>query len=176
MSSLLAEPRWPPLPEHAEVAPCIVNNSAETMKLRRRSITTAQGCGPEAAAAALACGHKKAGGVPLVPGRRNFDEYFFLEDSLYTSQRETIGPHRPLPRLRPNSGVPEFGCFIDWPKSETPTSAGGTGRGKTIMKSVSRRPLPNPPPQAGEGADRTFRSPGFHFAEIRLAPVCRTTA
>jgi hypothetical protein len=28
-------------------------------------------------------------------------------------------PHRPLPRLQPNSGSPEFGRFINWPKSET---------------------------------------------------------
>src|SRR6266851_3634434 len=26
---------------------------------------------------------------------------------------------RSLPRLQPNSGLPEFGRFIDWPKSET---------------------------------------------------------
>src|SRR5439155_21663708 len=34
------------------------------------------------------------------------------------ARRTTTAPHRPLGRVRPNSGLPEFGHFINWPTSE----------------------------------------------------------
>src|SRR5262245_18719131 len=36
---------------------------------------------------------------------------------------------RPLPRLQPNSGLPEFGHLLTGRSRINPTSAGGTGRG-----------------------------------------------
>src|SRR5262249_16778629 len=36
-----------------------------------------------------------------------------------TPQAEDYRLQRPLPREQPNSGLPEFGRLIDWPKSET---------------------------------------------------------
>src|SRR5262245_62937681 len=79
MSSLFARPRW--AATHACVAPTIVNNNPETMGLTRRPLPTPRGCVPDAAAATLMCG-------------RTFGEYYFLEDSRYTSQQEICGPPR----------------------------------------------------------------------------------
>ena len=55
-----------------------------------------------------------------------------------------------LPRLQPNSGLPEFGHVIGWPKSETSDFGWRGGEGVT-RHIVSVCPLPVPPPQAGEG-------------------------
>src|SRR6266851_7354088 len=38
-------------------------------------------------------------------------------------------PQRSLPRLQPNSGLPEFGHILTGRSRINPTSAGGTGRG-----------------------------------------------
>src|SRR5215470_3277814 len=60
-----------------------------------------------------------------------------------TALRWTM-PQRPLPRLQPNSGLPEFGRFIDWPKSETSDFGWRDREGARNI----------PPPQGGEGVDR----------------------
>src|SRR5262245_24053209 len=40
-----------------------------------------------------------------------------------------VVPHGPLPRLQPNSGLPEFGLLLTGRSRTNPTSGGGTGRG-----------------------------------------------
>src|SRR5215471_6933243 len=65
-----------------------------------------------------------------------------------TALRWTM-PQRPLPRLQPNSGLPEFGRFIDWPKSEIiRIRLEGQGGGAQYDRAF---PPPHPPQQAGEG-------------------------
>src|SRR5260370_17004405 len=55
-----------------------------------------------------------------------------------------------LPRLQPNSGLPEFGHIWTGRSRINPTSAGGVGRGYASAN-LSVCLLPVPPPQAGEG-------------------------
>src|SRR5262245_30930637 len=55
--------------------------------------------------------------------------------------------------------------------SPPPLAGEGQGGGHGSRQSVSPRPLPNPPPLAREGADRTCRSQGFHFAGTALIPL-----
>jgi hypothetical protein len=47
--------------------------------------------------------------------------------------------------VQPNSGVPEFGRFIDWPKSET-SDFGWRVREGACIKIRANHPLPTPPP------------------------------
>ncbi len=56
-----------------------------------------------------------------------------------------------LPRLQPNSGLPEFGRSIGWPKSETSDFGWRAGEGGHNIGESFDCPLPVPPPQAGEG-------------------------
>ena len=55
-----------------------------------------------------------------------------------------------LPRLQPSSGIPEFGSFMGWPKSDA--SDFGWKGGEGVHRIAC--PLPVPPPQAGEGTLR----------------------
>src|SRR5215813_6945335 len=59
---------------------------------------------------------------------------------------------RPLPRLQPNSGLPEFGHLLTGRSRIDPTSAGGTGRGhaKRLMRARSA-PSPTLPRKRGGG-------------------------
>jgi hypothetical protein len=45
------------------------------------------------------------------------------------NERERRGSVCSLPRLQPNSGLPEFGHFADWPKSETSDFGWRAGEG-----------------------------------------------
>src|SRR5262245_61780760 len=58
---------------------------------------------------------------------------------------------RPLPRLHPNSGLPEFG-IIDRPKSDKSDFGWRDREGASAGRAFRSNPLPSPPPQAGEGA------------------------
>jgi len=55
---------------------------------------------------------------------------------------------RCLPRLQPNSGLPEFGSFIDWPKPETFGWRDREGAGKSTHNMIERFKSP-PPSRAG---------------------------
>src|SRR5919197_791733 len=55
-----------------------------------------------------------------------------------------------LPRSQPNSGLPEFGHSIDWPKSDKSDFGWRVGEG-VVRTNLDVCPLPVPPPQAGEG-------------------------
>jgi len=58
---------------------------------------------------------------------------------------------RPLPRLHPNSGLPEFG-IINWPKSDKSDFGWRVREGADVAQHCHCNPVPTPPPQAGEGA------------------------
>jgi len=70
------------------------------------------------------------------------------EPSLVALRRAV--PHRPLPRLHANSGLPEFGRFIDWPKSET-SDFGWRDRERACdkLQMCTFIPLPNSPRKRG---------------------------
>src|SRR6516164_11208272 len=63
-----------------------------------------------------------------------------------TALRWTM-PQRPLPRLQPNSGLTEFGRFIDWPKSETSDYGWRDREGARNM--IEPFPLPTLPRKRG---------------------------
>jgi hypothetical protein len=65
-----------------------------------------------------------------------------------------LAPHRPLPRLQPNSGLPEFGRFIDWPKSET-SDFGSRDREGACDKIHVRTLTPSPTLPRKRGRERT---------------------
>src|SRR5262249_57343894 len=58
---------------------------------------------------------------------------------------------RPLPRLQPNSGLPEFGHILTGRSRIDPTSAGGLGRGHA-QRLGSPPPPPPPPPTHARGS------------------------
>src|SRR6516162_6606058 len=60
-------------------------------------------------------------------------------------------PQRPLPRLQSNSGLPEFGRFIDWPKSET-SDFGWRDREGVRSKIRAFPPPSHPSPACGGGS------------------------
>src|SRR5215831_7250629 len=66
-----------------------------------------------------------------------------------TALRWTM-PQRLLPRLQPNSGLPEFGRFIDWPKSETSEFGWRDREGaRNMIEMIEPFPLPPLPPKRG---------------------------
>src|SRR5262245_40483589 len=67
---------------------------------------------------------------------------------------------RPLPRLHPNSGLPEF-SISNWPKSDKSDFGWRVREGASRAKHCHSCPLPTPPPQAGEGA-------GPHVWRVRM--------
>jgi hypothetical protein len=60
--------------------------------------------------------------------------------------------HRPLPRLQPNSGIPEFGRFTGWPKSETSDFGWREREGAQHMIEHFNLPPPHPSPASGGGS------------------------
>src|SRR5262249_62371830 len=58
---------------------------------------------------------------------------------------------RSLPRLQPNSGLPEFGHVLTGRSRINPTSAGGIGRGIQEDSRLLGPPPPPPPPTRGGG-------------------------
>src|SRR5262245_40470565 len=74
--------------------------------------------------------------------------------------------HGGTPSPQPNSGLPEFGRSMTWPKSETSDFGWGEGGGEGATNSrsfVTPHPTPRP---SGEGAGRTRGSavPQFIYA------------
>src|SRR5262245_41061297 len=65
---------------------------------------------------------------------------------------------RPLPRLQPNSGLPEFGHLLTGRSRINPTSAGGTGRGHTT-RFVLTTPSPTLPRQEHPATLRVAGTP-----------------
>ena len=59
---------------------------------------------------------------------------------------------RPLPRLHPNSSLPEFGHLLTGRSRINPTSAGGTGRGHAMRFVRASPPPPQPFPASGRGS------------------------
>src|SRR5262245_44689846 len=57
----------------------------------------------------------------------------------------------PLPRLQPNSGLPEFGRLIDRPKSETSDFGWRDREGACKKIHVCSSPPPHPSPASGGG-------------------------
>src|SRR5262249_53321937 len=69
-----------------------------------------------------------------------------------TALRWTM-PQRLLPRLQPNSGLPEFGRFIDWPKSETSEFGWRDREGaRNMIEMIEPFPPPPPSPASGGGS------------------------
>src|SRR5262245_17303754 len=64
----------------------------------------------------------------------------------------TVSATASLPRLQPNSGLTEFGRLLTRPKSDT-SDFGWRDREGARWRNFTY-PLPTPPPQAEEGADR----------------------
>src|SRR5882757_9781711 len=60
-------------------------------------------------------------------------------------------PQRPLPRLQPKSGLPDFGRLQDRPKSET-SDFGWRDRERAFTKNRARTPSPHPSPASGRGS------------------------
>jgi itaconate CoA-transferase len=82
---------------------------------------------------------------------------------LATTANEPAAPASPPP-FTAELGFTRVRPRIDWPKSDK-SDFGLEGQGGGMQKSsrVQTHPLPNPPPQAGEGADRV-RGEGVHRA------------
>src|ERR1700757_3858452 len=58
----------------------------------------------------------------------------------------------PLPRLQPNSGLPEFGRFINWPKSETSDFG---WRDREGARNMIKHVTPSPPLPRKRGREQT---------------------
>src|SRR5262249_50782904 len=89
-------------------------------------------------------------------------------------------PHRPLPRLQPNSGLPEFGRFIDWPKSETSDFGWRDREGACDMVEHFHLPPPHPSPASGRGSRPSLSPALLPFRPKRrsiiatiMTPRCR---
>src|SRR5262249_14063556 len=75
--------------------------------------------------------------------------------------RPTV-PHRPLPRSQPNSGLPEFGRFIDWPKSETSDFGWRDRGGRQYDRALQVTPSPPlPRKRVREETDLVARPDSF---------------
>src|SRR5262249_11774876 len=68
----------------------------------------------------------------------------------------------PLPRLQPNSGLPEFGHVLAGRSRIYPTSAGGIGRGACNKIGACMAPPPPPPPKRGGGRRRRAAPRSLH--------------
>src|SRR5262249_25388336 len=116
-------------------------------------------------------GKFNAGGTHRLKGRRAFSAD--LDSSSGDMWRGHV-PHRPLPRLQSNSGLPEFDRFIDWPKSETSDFGWRDRVGACSMTEHFRSPPPQPSPASG-GGRRPSMSLALdpHHTEIRLNSPAR---
>ena len=94
--------------------------------------------------------------------------------------------HGGTPSPQPNSGLPEFGHSMTWPKSETSDFGWGEGggEGEPISRSFVT-PSPHPSPLRGEGAGRICgsvvpsicvkRNPGHLIRGAKSASLCLAT-